>query len=76
MSVSIVSSLIMLDRCRIYSKNKNEEVSIYEPDDQVDQYIDLLERINPADWGNDKNLLKLIDNLFQRRTESSKEAVE
>lgn len=67
MSVSTVSALIMLDRCRIYSKNKNCEVSLHEPDDQVDQYIDFLEKINPYDWGNDMYLFELIENLFYRK---------
>ena len=72
MSVSTLSSLIMLDRCRIYSKNRNEEVSISEPDDSVDQYIDFVERINPADWGNDTYLFELIENVFDRKEEDEK----
>lgn len=70
MSVSVVSSLIMLDRCRIYSKNKRKEVSLSEPDDQVEQYIDFLERINPCDWGNDLYLFDLIENVFYRKRET------
>ena len=67
MSVSTVSSMIMLDRCRIYSKNRNEEVSLSEPDDSVEQYIDFLERINPYDWGNDMCLFELIESVFLRK---------
>ena len=67
MSVSVISSLIMLDRCRIYSKNQDTEVSISEPDDQVELYIDFLEEINPYDWGNDMYLLDLIDDVFCRK---------
>lgn len=67
MSVSMRASLLMLERCRIYSKHKGTEVSISEPDDQVDQYIDFLEKINPYDWGNDDYLFELIDNLFHRK---------
>ena len=67
MSVSVLSSLIMLDRCRIYSKNQDTEVSISQPDDQVDLYIDFLEEINPSDWGNDMWLLDLIDDVFNRK---------
>ena len=66
MSVSVLSSLIMLDRCRIYSKDQDTEVSISEPDDQVDQYIDFLEEINPSDWGNDMDLFELIESVFYR----------
>ena len=69
MSVSRVSSLIMLDRCRIYSEDRNKEVSLSAPDDQVDQYIDFLERINPSDWGNDTYLFELIENVFYRKKE-------
>lgn len=67
MSVSVVSSLIMLDRCRIYSEIRMTEVSLSEPDDQVDQYIDFLEKINPHDWGNDFYLYELIENVFYRK---------
>jgi len=67
MSVRTVSSLIMLDRCRIYSKHRATEVSLSEPDDQIDQYIDFLEWINPADWGNDTHLLELIESIFHRK---------
>ena len=67
MSVSLVSSMIMLDRCRIYSENKQTEVCLSEPDDQVDQYIDFLERINPSDWGNDLYLFELIEGVFYRK---------
>ena len=69
MSVSIVSSLIMLDRCRIYSKDRNTEVSLHEPDNQVDEYIDFLEKINRADWGNDMYLFELIESVFYRKKE-------
>lgn len=67
MSVTMLSSLLMLDRCALYSKTRMTEVSLHEPDDQVYQYIDFLERINPADWGNDFYLLELIDNVFCRK---------
>jgi hypothetical protein len=67
MSVSMVSSMIMLDRCRIYSEDRNTEVSLSEPDDQVEQYIDFLEEINPLDWGNDMYLFELIENVFYRK---------
>jgi len=66
MSVSVRSSLIMLDRCRIYSKHRNEEVSISEPDDPI-TYIDFLERINPFDWGNDTYLFELLEQVFHRK---------
>ena len=69
MSVSRVSSLIMLDRCRIYSEDRNKEVSLSAPDDQVNQYIDFLEKINPYDWGNDMNLFELIEKVFYRKKE-------
>ena len=69
MSVSLVSSMIMLDRCRMYSKDRNSEVSLSEPDDQVEQYIDFLERINPSDWGNDMYLFELIEGVFYRKKE-------
>ena len=69
MNVSIVSSMIMLDRCRIYSESRNMEVSLHEPDDQIDQYIDFLEKINPSDWGNDTYLFELIESVFYRRKE-------
>lgn len=69
MSVSLVSSMIMLDRCRIYSENKQTEVCLSEPDDSVDQYIDFMEKINPSDWGNDFQLFELIENLFYRKKE-------
>ena len=72
MSVSIVSSMIMLDRCRIYSKDRNTEVSLHEPDNQVDEYIDFLEKINPSDWGNDMYLFELIENVFYRRKKIEK----
>lgn len=67
MSVSVTTSLIMLDRCRIYSESRNTEVSLYEPNNQLDQYIDFLERINPYDWGNDGYLFQLIENVFCRK---------
>lgn len=70
MSVDTLSSLLMLDRCAHYSKIRMKEVSLHEPDDQVEQYIDFLERINPADWGNDDYLLELIDNVFSRKKEA------
>ena len=69
MNVSIVSSMIMLDRCRIYSESRNTEVSLHEPDNQVNQYIDFLEKINPYDWGNDTCLFELIESVFYRRKE-------
>lgn len=66
MTVSRVSSLSMLDRCRIYSKNRMAEVSISEPDDDLNRYIDFFEKINPYDWGNDDYLLELVNNVFYR----------
>lgn len=69
MSVSLVSSMIMLDRCRIYSENKQTEVCLSEPDDSISQYIDFMEKINPSDWGNDFHLFELIENLFYRKKE-------
>ena len=69
MSVSKLESLIMLDRCRIYSEDRNKEVSLSEPDDQVEQYIDFLEMLNPYDWGNDMYLFELIENVFYRKKE-------
>lgn len=70
-SVSLVSSMMMLDRCRLYSKYRNSEVSLFEPDNQVEQYIDFLERINPSDWGNDEYLIELIDSVFKRKNENA-----
>lgn len=67
MNVSLVSSMIMLDRCRLYSIHRKGEVSLSEPDNQVDQYIDFLERINPYDWGNDFYLFELIEAVFNRK---------
>ena len=67
MSVSRLSSLLMLDRCRIYSEDRNKEVSLSEPNDQVERYIDFLEMLNPYDWGNDMYLFELIENVFYRK---------
>jgi hypothetical protein len=62
-----VESLFMLSRCRIRSTYHEGAVSIYEPNDQISRYIDFLRRINPSDWGNDENLLDLIENIFYRK---------
>ena len=69
MSVSRLSSLLMLDRCRIYSEDRNKDVSLSEPNDQVERYIDFLEMLNPYDWGNDMYLFELIENVFYRKKE-------
>lgn len=73
MNVSSTSSFSMLERCRIYSKNRMAEVSLSEPDDQIEQYIDFLERLNPYDWGNDSYLFELIENVFYRKKEAEEE---
>jgi len=71
LSVSVVSSLIMLDRCRIYSKNRNTEVFLFEPDNRIELYIDFLEALS-SDWGNDMYLFDLIESVFHRKKERFK----
>ncbi len=66
-TVSLVSSMIMLDRCRIFSESRNTEVYLFEPDDRIELYIDFLEEINPHDWGNDMYLFDLVEAVFHRK---------
>ena len=68
MNVSARDSLIMLDRCRIYSKHRQTEVWISEPDDyELEVLCDFAERINPSDWGNDYHLFELLEALFETK---------
>jgi hypothetical protein len=70
MNVSISESINMIGTCVYLSTRNNQDASMSEPDDSLELYLDFLEKINSADWINDFYLLELIDNLFQRRTES------
>ena len=68
MSVSVRTSLIMLDRCRIYSEHRQTEVCISEPDDyNVEVMGDFADRINPYDSINDSDLWGLLEQIFTRR---------
>jgi len=61
-------SFVMLEVCRIRSKNREDGLSSFvEPDDTIDMYIDLLEEINSCDWINDEYLLELTYNVFHRK---------
>jgi hypothetical protein len=67
MTVSTRSSLIMLDRCRIYSEHKQNEVCISEPEDYVIEVMgDFADRINPYDSINDTALWELLEVVFNR----------
>ena len=71
MNEKIYRSLSVIDVCRIISKNRKDGIcSMNEPDDRIDAYIDFLE-IFP-DWGNDDELLRLIDGLFSRKSKKKK----
>ena len=71
MSVSARSSLCMLDICRIYSEHRQTEVCLSEPEDyQSEVMCDFAEIINPYDSINDSYLWELLEQVFQRRTES------
>ena len=60
--------LVMLGACRIISSNRDDGISSFiEPDDTLDLYIDFLEEF--SDWGNDNELMDLMERVFQRRTE-------
>ena len=70
MSVSARSSLIMLDMCRIYSKHRNKEVCISEPEDYNSEIMcDFAEIINPYDSINDTSLWELLEAIFYRKKE-------
>ena len=61
----IKDSLTMLRICEMISRNKNKTVSLCEPDDTIDSYIDFLERF--PDWGNDTVLCKQVESIFIRK---------
>jgi len=68
MAVSTRTSLIMLERCRIYSEHRQTEVFLSEPDDyEIEVMCDFAERINSYDWGNDSRLWKLLEAVFERK---------
>jgi len=58
----------MLDMCRIYSKHRQTEVFLSEPEDYtVEVMCDFAERINPYDAINDTRLWKLLEAIFDRK---------
>ena len=66
MSVSARTSLIMLDRCRIYSEYRQTEVCLSEPDDYNSEIMcDFAEIINPYDDINDTYLWELLEDVFE-----------
>ena len=68
MSVSARNSLLMLDRCRIMSKQLQDEVCISEPDEYIIEVMcDFGDRINPYDAINDYELYQLLENIFDRQ---------
>jgi len=57
----------MLDRCRIYSKHRQTEIQLSEPDDyEIEVMCDFAERINPYDSLNDTYLWELLEHVFER----------
>jgi len=71
MSVSTRSSLIMLDRCRIYSEHRGTEVCLIEPNDyETEAICTFAERAGGYDWINDTALFELLEQLFERKKRS------
>ena len=64
---SMMESMMMLEVCRIISGNREDGISSFvEPNDDLETQASFLEHF--PDWGNDQELMELVEGIFKRRT--------